>query len=232
MEKDPIKSAFSKVKEDIINLQSQIQTLTQEIHELKRTLTHTDRPTDTSTVRQITPTHSKYNQTQQENPLIKQQEEAPNQQNITISTGNEGVQTDRQTIRQTDRQQQKFALDNISLINKDKISNIEKVSEVLNSLDSIKKDLRAQFKKVTTQELLIFSTIYRLEEQGLTVDYSLLAEKTSLTQSSIRDYVQNLIKKGIPIIKSKENNKKITLSIPHNLKKIASLETILQLRDL
>ena len=76
----------------------------------------------------------------------------------------------------------------------------------------------------------VFSTIYELEEQGFIVDYNILSEKLNLTESSIRDYVLRLIKKGIPLGKNRENNKKITLSISRDLRKIASLETIHKLR--
>jgi hypothetical protein len=41
-----------------------------------------------------------------------------------------------------------------------------------------------------------------------------------------------MINKGIPIHKNKINNKKITLSISPDLKKIASLPTIIRLREL
>ena len=81
--------------------------------------------------------------------------------------------------------------------------------------------------------MLVFSTLYQLEEQGeLGIDYRKIALKLSLSESSIRDYVQRLVNKGIPIIKTKQNNKKITLVISKDLKKIASLSTILRLREL
>jgi hypothetical protein len=67
---------------------------------------------------------------------------------------------------------------------------------------------------------------------GFSVDYPSISQKLSLSESSIRDYVLKLAKKGIPIEKSKENNKKIYLKIEENFKKLASLQTILQLREL
>jgi Mn-dependent DtxR family transcriptional regulator len=103
---------------------------------------------------------------------------------------------------------------------------------MLNSLDSIKKELRHQFKQLTSQEMAVFSCIYDLESQGFIVDYSLISQKMSLSESSIRDYIQKIIKKGIPIVKTKENNKKILLKIDENLKKIASLQTLLTLREI
>ncbi|MCK4647350.1 winged helix-turn-helix transcriptional regulator [Candidatus Pacearchaeota archaeon] len=147
-----------------------------------------------------------------------------NPQNLSISTGNGGVSTDRQTDRQTDRHKQ-----NKWEKSQDSINN---AAEILNSLDNIKKEIRIKFKRITEQELLVFSTIYQLDEEQGHADYKLLSKKLNLTESSIRDYVQRLIKKGIPVEKKRINNKTIILNISKNLKKIASLSTILQLRGL
>ena len=103
---------------------------------------------------------------------------------------------------------------------------------MLNSLDTIKKELRTQFKRLTNQEMLVFSTIYQLEEEGFSVDYPLLAKKTNLSESSIRDYIQKLVKKSIPLLKYKENNRRVILAIPLEFKKITSLSNILSLREL
>ena len=64
----------------------------------------------------------------------------------------------------------------------------------------------------------VFTSIYQLEEKGFIVDYSLLAQNTSLSEISIRDYVRKIINKGIPLDKKKQDNKKIILTIPQNLK--------------
>src|SRR3989344_1308104 len=85
-------------------------------------------------------------------------------------------------IRQTDRQTQEVRLNRGET---DKITDIEKVSEILNSLDTIKKDLRQKFKKITPQEMLIFSTIYQLQEKGINSSYSLLSQKTGLSESPV-----------------------------------------------
>jgi len=215
---NPIKEAFSKVKEDILVIKTQIQAIREEISELKRTLSQTDtrdRQTD-----------------RQEIQTVPQEVEGLKPQNSIVSIGNEGVQTDRQTHRQTDRQDQKFALDIKPHIVEDPISKIEKVTAALASLDQIKKELRSQFKQLTNQEMLVFTTIYQLEEAGNTVDYTLLAQRAGLSESSIRDYVQKIIKKGIPLDKARINNKQITLSIHPELKRIASLQTIISLREL
>jgi hypothetical protein len=85
---------------------------------------------------------------------------------------------------------------------------------------------------LTGQELLVFSTLYQFDEEFGSVDYKLLASHLNLTESSIRDYIGRLIKKKIPVEKVRINNKNIQLKISDNLKKIASLQTILQLKDL
>jgi predicted transcriptional regulator len=81
--------------------------------------------------------------------------------------------------------------------------------------------------------MAVFSTIYQLEEQDSSkTTYKQIANNLHLSESSIRDYVQRMINKGIPIKKQKINNRKVILSIPNTLKKIATLSTIIQLRDL
>jgi chromosome segregation ATPase len=228
---DPIKDAFFKVKQDIDELKTQIQQINQQIEDIKRTLEHQS-PTDNQenqTIQQINPTI-------QHIPTDNLPLEALKSQNTAISTGNGGVPTDSQSDSQTDQQTQKpidfYRFHAEETPQTDQISQIQRVSEVLESLDSIKKEIRSNFKHLTNQELAVFSAIYTLEEQGFVVDYSLISQKLSLSEGSIRDYIHKLIKKGIPILKSKENNKKITLQISPELKKIASLQTILSLRKL
>jgi hypothetical protein len=238
---NPIKDAFSKIKQDMLALQDQIVFLSQQIEDIKRTLQQSN---------PLTPTQSQSNQTNQQiNPAIQQTptDNLPlnslKQPISGISTGNGGVPTDSQTDSQTDQQNPKpidfysfhseESTENQQNIQKsDQISQIQRVSEVLESLDSIKKEIRSNFKHLTSQEMQVFSAVYTFEEQGFVVDYSLISQKLGLSESSIRDYTHKLIKKGIPILKSKENNKKVSLSISPELKKIASLQTILTLRKL
>lgn len=233
MDENKVKEAFQKAKEDIVDLKNQIISLSEEIKELKRTLQQTDRQTDTQAVRQtlnsITQTHSPTIQTDEIAHISKESLEGLKTKNFNVSIGNDGVQTDRQTDTQTDRHMQKFALTKET---KDPLTRIAKVAEVVNSLDALKKDLRKQFKQLTPQEMLVFSTIYQLTNEKFDVDYALLSKKTNLSESSIRDYIQKLIKKGVPLEKTKENNKRINLTIPPEFKRIASLETLISLRSI
>ena len=171
-----------------------------------------------------------------------------NPQNQPFSTGNRGVPTDRQTDQQTDnwfKNQHKNPPQQPIFNQKTQINQfktpvfqphtqnpIEDAANILDSLDSLKKEIRLKFKNLTDQEILVFSTLYQLEEEHGPVEYKILSEKLNLTESSIRDYIGRLLKKGIPLEKTKINNKQIMLSVSQNLKKVTSLSTILQLRDM
>jgi len=193
-----------------------------------------------------TPTDRQINQTNGEIPTDKLLSQVLKRRNLHISTGNGGVPTDRQTDRQTDRHmkivektpkkpqiifgnmpQNPEKQDSIT-----KIDHLEKAGEILNTLDALKKELRLKIKKLTSKEISVLTLLYDLENQGQIVDYPLLSSKLNLSQSSIRDYIGKIQVKGIPIIKEKLNNKKIVLHISSDLKKIASLDTILKLRNL
>jgi len=221
--------ALIKLNERIqdINQKNQItQEIVNNLH-MELTKTHIKTPIPTQN-----PEYPTYNQ---QNPLVPTHNPTDNSlfkplntQNKLISIGNGGVPTDRQTDRQTDNpivQQTQISL-------KTPGNSVDNALEILESLDIIKKEIRLKFKKLTDQEWVIFSTIYQLEEELGYADYRTLAERLKLTESSIRDYAGRLMKKGIPVEKNKINNKAIHLSISPNLKKIATLPTIMQLRDL
>lgn len=235
---DPIKEAFSKIKQDILDLKLQIESLNQQLEEIKRT-SDSNSPTENL----VQQTNQQANPTLQHIPTDNLPLYGLKSQFSDISTGNGGVPTNRQTDSQADQQTDKNTdfnpsnFDNSQEIQQDlkktdAISQIQRVSEVLDSLDSIKKEVRSTFKRLTSQEMSVFSAIYTFEEQGFVVDYSLISQKLGLSESSIRDYIHKLIKKDVPILKLKENNKKVTLVISPELKKIASLQAILSLRQI
>ena len=219
---DPIKEAFQKVKDDIDSLKFEILTLKADLNEIRNINRTQQITTQTPTDRQITPTHS-------EVPTDNYPLYAPISTNSNVSTGNGGVPTDRQTDRQTDN---RHIFRTNSNTKTHILSNLDKAKEILDSLDSLKKEVRIKFKKLTEQEMHIFSLLYQLDEEGELVDYPVLASKTSLSESSIRDYIRKISLKGIPIAKEKLNNKRIVLHVSEELKKIATLDTILKLREI
>ncbi len=225
---DQLKDAFQKVKQDIDFLRKdlfetnlKIANLTKKIQEIDENLQKVLEKKEKNTsidleqnpsIPYITPTNPA--QIQHINPLFSQfKAEKP-----VFSTGNSGVPTDKQTNRQTDKQTEN--------------TSIKSALEILNSLDSLKKEIRLKFKQLTDQEMIIFSAVYQFDEENGFSDYKSLSQRLNLTESSIRDYIGRLIKKGIPVEKTKLNNKNIRLTLSKNLKNVVSLSTILQLRGL
>ena len=244
MDEEKLKEAFKKVREDTNHLSSEIGKIKQILQQLTNVTERIVRnQTDQQKKEKSTPTQVQENPTNQQItptdkkiPTHQQSLQAPESPNLSTSIGNNGVPTDRQTNQQTNQHINKFALikkESYSENNElDRISQLQRASEILESLDELKKEVRFKFKRLTRQEMLIFTTIYQLDEQGLAADYDILAEKLKLSESSIRDYIGKIIKKGIPIEKTKESNKKVFLSISKELKKIASLNSIVELREL
>ncbi len=240
---EQIKEAFSKVKQDMDLLKDEISDLKIQLEETRKSLVEVceiliDHTKKEETYKDTLSTPSSANNSK--NPADNSQvpaypadnspQKVLNTLNLGISTGNRGVPTDRQTDQQTDQQMYNSSYNPKIILKEDSIKDAIKI---LGSLDNLKKEIRLKFKRLTDQEVLVFSTIYQQSEgeEGFT-DYKNLSQKLNLTESSIRDYVGRLISKGIPIDKKKINNKTIHLSISENLKRIASLATILQLREI
>lgn len=219
---DSIKNAFQKVKQDI-------ETLTHELSDLKYSaIQNEDRLSKIDNLlgdlikrfsNQIIPTnHINYPTDHHPLPANPTPFKPLKDQFPSFSIGNRGVPADRQTNQQTNQQTEEASFD--------------KAVKILGSLDNLRAEVKSKFKKITEQEFLVFSSIYQLEEEIGYVEYKTLSLHLNLTESSIRDYVGKLIKKGIPIEKKRINNKVIHLFISENLKKIAPLSSFLQLRDL
>ncbi len=160
-------------------------------------------------------------------------------QNLAFSTGNEGVPTDKSTDQPTHQHTNIPSINNskerpLTLKKEDYANSFERASIALETLDSLRKEIRLKFKRLTNQEMAVFSTIYSLEEQQVSeITYKTIAQRLNLSESSIRDYIFKLVEKGIPILKIRqENNKTVFLQISPDLQKIASLSTISQLREL
>ena len=227
MDEEKIRDAFKKIKEDMDFLNSEILSLKKNLVERDQELSVITKNMLKSLpllIKQDSTNRSDFQTDPTNFPTDNSSFRPLNRQNLSISTGNDGVPTDRQTDRQIDRQ--------TSVPNDLRKNSIEKAAEILDSLDYMKKEIRLKFKRLTEKEFLVFSTIYQMEETGFEVDYKSVSQRLNLTESSIRDYVGKLIKKGISIDKSKVNNKQVLLSIPPSLKKITPLSTILKLRDL
>lgn len=220
---DPVKEAFVKIKEEIIGLKEEIISIREEISTLREYFSST-----TSTQLQTQNTIPLINPTQ--NPTVPQETGGLEVNNFNSSTGNRGVPTNSQSYEPTN--QQTYKLDDLQP-NREVGEGLNNLHGTMETLDNIKKELRILVKRLTPQEMMVFSTLYGLESQGFNeISYKTIASNLRLSESSIRDYVNKLISKGIPIKKIRQNNKKILLNISPDLKKIASLSTIQRLREI
>jgi DNA-binding MarR family transcriptional regulator len=241
MDKNQIHTAFQKVKEDINNLKLEINSIQSGIKELSQQLTflslklissqklnqQTNQQSNNPTIQQTNDTNIQH---AKDNPTDFYTFKDLKGKIYDFSTGNEGVPTNKQTNKQTNQQtdfQLKFNLSTPE-------NPFASASELISSLDAIKKGLRKKLKSLTDQEFLVLSAIYQLgESEGIeNIDFSLLASKLHLSESSIRDYIGRLILKEIPICKTKINNKKVILSLSPEFKKLISLQTLAQLREI
>lgn len=243
-----IKEAFAKVKNDIftignellnlktsfIDMKNQLEVLNKSMDSLKIELMQQKNVEKEQKFMYKTPTHiptdvlknQTYPAIPTDTPTVPQEIRGLKSPNFNISSGNVGVPTDRQTNQQTDE---------IPVFHEEKplVRHIYDAQDILASLDAVKREIRLKFKQITSQEMLVFSTIYQLESESPEgIEYRQIANKLHLSESSIRDYVQKLVNKGIPVDKIKLNNKKILLKISSKLKNIAPLDALIKLREL
>ncbi len=217
---DPVKEAFSKVKSDMDDLKSELNDLKRQMEELTRTLQQIQ--SNQQTNQQSIPTHPTHDL-----PLYGLKSPIS-----TISSGNRGVPTNKPTNQQTNQRTGNEGVSAPIPTHERRATHLGQLAELLSNLDDVKKEVRIKFKHLTEQEMAVFGAIYTLEEQGFIVDYPLLSEHLSLTEISIRDYTRKIIQKGVPINKTKVDNKRIALTVSSDLKRIASLQTIQALREL
>jgi len=212
IDENNIKESFSKFKNDILFLKQEMTILRQEIQEIREII---ESSTPSTQARHTThfPAHNL-----ESYPLESQ--------NFQSSIGNDGVPADRQHTY--DRQIS--ALNRTSKTILKRPEHAQEKTYFSHLLDSLRKDIGEKFKKLTQKEFYIFSVLYTLEEEKEQVTYSDIAQRTGLTESSIRDYIVRLIHKGIPILKEKINNKIVILKIPRELKDLATLDKLSRLK--
>jgi len=229
---DQIKEAFDKVKQDILSTKLEISEIKKELKEIQLSIlnliknqkkTYSTQKPQKQAIRHI-------NSTDFDTSTHPSTDNYPfktlKQPYFNISIGNKGVSTDRQTDTSTDTSTRNKGVKNNDFLQKNPSTSI-----ILTQLDEITKEFRFKIKKLTKQEMIVLSLIYQLEDQGITTDYQILSQKLGLSESSIRDYVQRIINKGLELTKEKLNNKKVILHIPKEIRRLASLNTILELRE-
>lgn len=217
---DLIKEAFGKVKQDIATLQHEMQQTNQQIQRVQKTLA--DLSQQIASIQQTNTLQI---------PTNQQKKKVLTEQYGQISTGNEGVTTNQQINQQTNQHtgnEGVFPQEQIPTLQQ---KDLNELSTIVSSYQEVQKQLRNQIKTLTKQEFTVYATIYQLQLEGIIVDYPTIAQRLHLSEISAREYILKLLKKGIPLIKTKHNNKKILLSIPTAMTQSASLPTLLALYE-
>jgi len=210
MSEEKIKASFEKIKKDIEFLTEQLASLRTEVSEIKANFTGKSSignegvPTDRQT---DTPTSNRYS-------ALVDDEFSPVFETPTHNPTQNPTHTQHTN---TKTQQTNTSFDGIN-----------SMTELVNTL---KNDLKTRFRSLTKQEFNIFSILFTVDKTQKSATYKDLADKTGLSESSIRDHIQRIIKKGIPIDKERINNKIIILKIPEEIRNLATLDNLLRLRN-
>jgi len=180
--KNKLKSAFSKIKEDINKINKDNTTNKDELSKLKEELQE---------IKQLILN------------LNEKKDLKPKSSDIKSSIGNEGVlrryYDATTTLSQPD------------------------------TLPEMKEDLTNRFRSLTKQQFVVFSTIYTLEEDlKRAVTHQDIAKAAKLSQSAVRQYVSELLTKGIPLIKQKSANNQVFLSVPQEVRSLTLYEKLLK----
>ncbi|MEM1535734.1 MAG: winged helix-turn-helix domain-containing protein [Candidatus Pacearchaeota archaeon] len=210
---DKLKEAFDRVKQDIFELKQEINLLKAQIDQIYSFLAQIKQIQESNTFQQ----KIQHIDTSFFAKTAKNEELSLNFQS---SKGNEGVPTDQQTNRQTPNRQPTDELKRTFYV-----SSSQSKEAIINNL----KFFQRKFQDLTKQEFFIFSALYILSEKRK-VTYKDIALKTNLSESSVRDYVLRLIKKGVPIMREKLNNKQILLEVPREFRELMPLDVLAKIR--
>lgn len=84
------------------------------------------------------------------------------------------------------------------------------------------------FQSLTNKEFLLFLTVFQLESTQQ-VTYEDLSRRLKLSLGCIRTYVSSIIKKSVPLIKTKLNNRITLLSIDKAFRTLTSEQKLINL---
>ena len=223
MADDPIKIAFSRVKEDILSIKNQLKELENSL-KIQKEETNEILPKINEVSRLLEELKSKVSignegVNQSINHLINQ---SINHQSINQSINNEKqlkmpLKGNIIQFEDTDITPEKGS--NQSPINQS-INHLinQSIIHPQNSLKLATESINKVFLTLTKQELKLFLTIYQLEEEAVNPTYKNISLRMQLSEHCVRSHVSSLLKKNIPIIKSHFNNRINVLSVNKDFK--------------
>ena len=99
------------------------------------------------------------------------------------------------------------------------------------SFSELKDSLDTTFKTLTNREFSVFMALYDLDkEKNGEVTYSELSQRLNISESTVRDFINQLIRKNIPIKKDRYFNGKVSLSIREEFKHLNLYQNLLKLK--
>ncbi len=136
----------------------------------------------------------------------------------TSSNGNEGVANSQQQPTANNRRQSSTMIDNPQ-------------QPTMLPLQALKESLDSTFRSLTDREFSVFMALYTLDkEKGGNIGYSELSQQLNLSESTVRDFINILLRKNIPIQKDRYFNKKVSLSIKEEFRKLDLYQNLLKLK--
>jgi len=131
---------------------------------------------------------------------------------FNVSTGNEGVSLNAQRRATTLDAAQSKDMDNPTL-------------------KKLKDSVEEMFVLLSDRDFSIFVAIYQLEEKlRREINYDDITLRLKIDEGRIRNIVNKLIRRGIPIQKSRYLNGKVSLSIKKELKDAVLMDKLIKLR--
>ncbi len=99
------------------------------------------------------------------------------------------------------------------------------------SLKELSRSLTFAFQSLTDREFSVFVAIFELEKQLPEVTYTDLANKLAISEPTIRNTVNRLISKKVPLQKIRFFNKKVSLSVSKDFHDANMLTKLIKIRQ-
>lgn len=146
-----------------------------------------------------------------EDPIPSQEDSEP------ISIGNKGVANSQRQPTTANRRQP--------------VDNDSQRQPTTAAISELKENLDSSFKVLTDREFSVFMALYDLDkEKGGEISYFELSQQLNISESTVRDYINLLIRKNIPIQKDRFFNGKVSLSIKEAFKQLDLYQKLLSLK--
>ena len=133
------------------------------------------------------------------------------------STGNDGVINNHQQSTINNHQQSTINNQHLNISSTD--------------LKELEKGFSQLFKNLTDREFSVFMAIFELEKQLNEANYTQIANRLNLTETTVRGTVNRLLSKNLPVRKERLFNGKTSLSLKKDFHDLNLLQKLIRLRQ-